>query len=106
MSSYLIALLLALAGPLLLSFHPNVRKAIWFCPKRLLFTLFLYSFPFWVWDVVVTERGHWSFSKQHTLGVFLWRLPLEEWFFFPVVGFIFIFLWEVVGFYQNKKRHA
>jgi hypothetical protein len=29
---------------------------------------------------------------------------LEEWLFFPVVGFIAIFLWEVVGYYQ--RRHA
>jgi hypothetical protein len=29
---------------------------------------------------------------------------LEEWLFFPVVGFIAIFLWEVVGYHQ--RRHA
>ncbi len=106
MSAYLLGLLLSLTGPLLLSFHPNVRRAIWQCPRRLVLTLVLYSVPFWIWDVMVTQRGHWSFSEAHTTGVFFGHLPLEEWLFFPVVGFIFIFLWEVVGFYQHKKHHA
>jgi len=102
MASYLIALLLAFVGPFLLSFHWHVRKAIWSCPHRLVLSLLLMSLPFWVWDVMVTSRGHWSFSEAHTLPFRLGLLPIEEWLFFPVVGFIAIFLWEMVGYYQRR----
>jgi len=50
------------------------------------------------------ESRAWSFSEAHTLPFRLGLLPIEEWLFFPVVGFIAIFLWEVVGYYQ--RRHA
>jgi len=103
MASYLIALLLAFVGPFLLSFHWHVRKAIWTCPRRLLLSLLTMSVPFWVWDAVVTARGHWSFSEAHTLPLRLVFLPVEEWLFFPVVGFIAIFLWEVIGYYQSRR---
>jgi lycopene cyclase domain-containing protein len=60
--------------------------------------------PFWVWDVIATARGHWTFNPAHVLGVSLAGLPLEEWLFFVVVSFVSIFTWESVKYFRRGKN--
>jgi lycopene cyclase domain-containing protein len=59
---------------------------------------------FWVWDVMATARGHWSFNPQFTLGVDFLGLPLEEWLFFVVVSFVSIFTWESTKYFLGNKK--
>lgn len=99
---YLLLLALAFLPPFVLSFHRNVRRAIWARPGRLFGALLGMCLPFWIWDVWATERGHWSFDPRYTLGIRVLNLPLEELLFFPCIGFIAIFLWEVVRFYRRE----
>ncbi|MDW8285739.1 MAG: lycopene cyclase domain-containing protein [Bacteroidota bacterium] len=102
-AEYLLLLAAAFLPPLLLSLHRNVRRAIWSRPLRLILALLGMCVPFWIWDVWATARGHWSFDPRYTLGLRLLGLPLEELLFFPLIGFIGLFLWEVVKFYRKER---
>jgi len=64
--------------------------------RRLLLTLLLASVPFVLWDVLAVHLGHWSFDPDAVLSLRLGGLPLEEWLFFPVVGFAAILTLEAV----------
>ncbi len=59
---------------------------------------------FWTWDVVATWRGHWSFNPEFVVGLRILGLPVEEWTFFLVLGYVSIFVWESVKFFLSKKR--
>jgi lycopene cyclase domain-containing protein len=102
-AEYLLLLALAFLPPFALSLHRNVRRAIWGRPVRLVGALAGMSLPFWLWDIWATARGHWAFDERYTLGVRFAGLPVEEWLFFPCIGFIAIFLWEVVKFYRRER---
>jgi len=98
---YLIVLAATLFFPLILSRDKNLaiwkrRSALW---KAILTT----SVPFWIWDVIVTARGHWTFNEQYILGVTFIGMPMEEWLFFLVVAFVSIFTWESVKYFAVKK---
>jgi len=58
--------------------------------------------PFLVWDVVVTDAGHWSFSSKYILGPKLLNLPIEEVLFFLVVPLAAILVWDTVGWVLRK----
>jgi len=59
--------------------------------------------PFWIWDVVATARGHWSFNPDYVLGLWLLGMPIEEWLFFVVITFVSIFTWESAKYFLNEK---
>ena len=59
---------------------------------------------FWMWDVIATLRGHWSFNEQYILGVRFLGMPVEEWMFFGVVSFVSIFTWESVRYFVSRHR--
>lgn len=98
---YLLVLLTTVFIPLLRMGDPHL-------PLRsnrhvLLVTLLLVSLPYWIWDVLATARGHWSFNPQHVLGVSFLGLPLEEFLFFPVIVFVSIFVWEAVKYFNRSS---
>lgn len=98
---YAIVLGLTLLGPLLLSRDPKL--GLYRHPRVLAGTLALVAVPYWVWDVIATERGHWSFNPAYTLGIRLLGMPLEEWLFFLVVPFVSIFTWESVKYFLRGR---
>ncbi len=59
---------------------------------------------FWIWDVLAAWRGHWSFNPEHVIGMFFLGLPVEEWLFFLILGYVSIFVWESVKFFMSEKR--
>jgi lycopene beta-cyclase len=101
-SEYLILLCLILLFPLALSFDRNLR--LYEHRRALALALCGMSVPFWIWDVAATARGHWSFNPLYTLGWNLFGMPLEEWLFFPVVGFVSVFTWESVKYFDERWR--
>ena len=74
--------------------HRNVRYA--FAATGLV------ALPFLVWDVIVTEAGHWSFSDAYTTGITIINLPLEEVLFFIAVPLAAVLVWETVGYYVKQ----
>jgi lycopene cyclase domain-containing protein len=58
---------------------------------------------FWVWDIIATARGHWSFNPAYVLGLNVVGMPVEEWLFFVVVSFVSIFTWESTKYFLRRR---
>jgi len=103
---YLVVLALILLFPLALSF--DRRLELYRRWRALAGAVLAMSVVFWVWDAIATARGHWSFNPQYVLGIWFLGMPLEEWLFFPVVGFVSVFTWEAVKtiLLQRKREGA
>jgi lycopene cyclase domain-containing protein len=54
---------------------------------------------FIIWDHYFTHWGIWDFSRQYTLGIWIWGLPLEEWLFFLTVPYATVFVYIVYPHY-------
>lgn len=96
---YIGVLLVSVIFPAILSAHPSLR--LYRYPQSLIKAIGIPSFFYWAWDLWAVARGHWSFHPAHVLGLRFWGLPLEEYLFFLVIGFISIFTYEVV---KSKMR--
>ncbi len=100
--TYLIITLLVLSGPLALSF--DRRVAFYRQYKRLALSIPPVSAVYLLWDVIVTEHGHWSFNPSYAGSWRLFGLPLAEWMFFLVVPYACLFIYEVVKAYFPKHQ--
>lgn len=100
-SEYLLVLAVTLIFPLIMSVDKNLPLRRY--PVTLFAAMFLVAVPFWIWDVWVTARGHWSFNPDFVLGFYILGLPLEEWLFFLVVPFVSIFTWESVRYFLKDR---
>lgn len=98
---YFLVLSATVVVPLIFSF--NLNLSIWTRKAALLKSILVVSIPFWIWDVLVTERGHWSFNPNSVVGISWLGLPLEEWLFFVVIAFVSIFTWESVRHLMRKR---
>jgi lycopene cyclase domain-containing protein len=58
---------------------------------------------FWVWDIVATARGHWSFNPAYVMGFSIAEMPIEEWLFFVVVSFVSVFTWESTKYFLRRR---
>jgi len=72
--------------------------------KTMAASMGIVSAVFWVWDVIATARGHWSFNDLYVLGVRILGMPVEEWLFFVVVTFVSIFTWESTKYLTRRRR--
>lgn len=83
-SQYLLVMAACLAVTLPLELV--LRAGVYRRPVRLVATVAIVAVPFFVWDVLAIERGHWWFAPRYTTG---WRVPgavpVEEVVFFVVV---------------------
>jgi lycopene cyclase domain-containing protein len=102
MSKYMIALILSIFFPLLLSFYPPLK--FWRNLKALIFSLSIIVIVFGAWDVFATWRMHWFFNSAGVIGKKIINLPVEEWLFFIVIPFCCIFTWEVLKFIKGKLK--
>src|SRR5687767_14987082 len=75
-------LLLFLVPPLLamiaLTWNIAGRRE-WLALAGVMALALLYTTP---WDNYLVIRGVWSFDDDRVLGVFFWRVPLEEYLFY------------------------
>ena len=96
MSTYLIIDLLVLGAPLLMTlFFKKKLGTLNF--KAFLRAFLLVGSFFIIWDIIFTDIGVWSFSKQYTLGHNLIGLPLEEILFFFAIPFASLALFELIN---------
>ncbi|MBT2160833.1 lycopene cyclase domain-containing protein [Zobellia barbeyronii] len=102
MSLYLIILLFSLAGPLALSFEKNLRLyKRW---KYLLPAILITMFIFVVWDIIFTHNGYWFFNPIYNSGIYINKLPLEEYLFFIVIPYACAFSFYAIQFHFPKFK--
>jgi lycopene beta-cyclase len=93
-TEYLIVLGAVLAFPLALSFlMPLKLYSRW---KPMTMAMSTVCAVYWMWDCIVTARGHWSFNPAYILGATILGMPVEEWLFFVIITFVSIFTYEAV----------
>ncbi len=71
--------------------------------RRLLVAIVVAAVPFFVWDLLATHAGHWSFDARQTLPVRVAGVPLEEIGFFVVVPFAAVVTFEAVGALLRRR---
>lgn len=49
-----------------------------------------------VWDTYAVWSGHWFFSREKLLGIYIGILPLEEYLFFVIVPYAVITIYKVL----------
>lgn len=102
MSLYLIILIFSLAGPLALSFEKNLRLyRRW---KYLLPAILITMFIFVTWDIIFTHMGIWFFNPIYNSGIYINKLPLEEYLFFMVIPYACAFSFYAVQFHFPKFK--
>lgn len=102
MSLYLVILLISLAGPLALSFEKNLRLyRRW---KYLLPAILITMVIFVTWDIIFTHMGYWFFNPIYNSGIYIQKLPLEEYLFFLVIPYACAFSFYAVRFHFPKFR--
>ena len=99
---YFLVLGLILLFPLILSRDPKL--GITRHRAALLKAIALVCVPFWIWDVIATARGHWSWNERYVAGIVILGMPVEEWLFFIVIAFVSIFTWESTKFFTGGKK--
>lgn len=100
-SLYLVILILTVSCPAIFAGHKNLRLYRFWLP--MLKAILIPSALFWIWDSAATARGHWGFNADYILGIYIFNLPVEEYLFFLVIGFVSIFTYEVVKSAVKKK---
>ena len=102
MSLYLMILIFSLAGPLALSFEKNLKLySRW---KYLLPAILITMFVFVVWDIIFTHNGYWFFNPIYNSGIYINKLPLEEYLFFIVIPYACAFSFYAVQFHFPKFK--
>ncbi|NCB01471.1 MAG: lycopene cyclase domain-containing protein [Spirochaetia bacterium] len=102
MFTYVLLTIAVFIAPLALSFDKKVAFYTYW--KPLIISMIPVSAIYIIWDVIVTDLGHWWFSDQYSGVVTILGLPLGEWLFFFVVPYACIFIYEVVRAYFPYKR--
>ncbi|MFW9950327.1 MAG: lycopene cyclase domain-containing protein [Candidatus Thorarchaeota archaeon] len=102
MSLYFWLNFFVILGPLLLSFDKKV--GFWRRWPPLFLSILVVSGSFIVWDIIVTEIGHWSFSEEFAGTLKIFSLPIGEWLFFISVPYATIFIYECVRAYTKEKK--
>ena len=54
---------------------------------------FLYCFAI---EIIALSRGWWTFNDQHVIGLYVWRVPIEELLLFAVFSLIVLGAWETL----------
>ncbi|OHX65847.1 lycopene cyclase domain-containing protein [Flammeovirga pacifica] len=99
---YLVINLIAIAGPFFLSFDKKV--AFYKKWSKLIYALiFLWSI-YLPWDIFFAATEEWGFNPDYLIGLDLAFLPLEEWMFFIIIPYCFLFIYECIKAYFPKSE--
>jgi lycopene cyclase domain-containing protein len=83
--------------PLIRSFERRIHYAgKW---KFLLPAILITAAVFLIWDAIFTARGIWGFSHDYTVGLYILKMPIEEWLFFIIIPFATVFVFEVLDYF-------
>jgi len=98
---YLLVLFLALIVPVI--FAADRRLRLYRQCKNLVRAILYPSVPFILWDMLATARGHWYFNDKYLVGLPLGNLPIEEYLFYLVIGFVAVYTYEVVCYFRGER---
>ena len=101
-TDYLMVLFLAVFVPAI--FAANRRLRLYAQWRNLVRAIVYPSIPFILWDIAATARGHWWFNARYLVGLHLGNLPLEEYLFYLVIGFVAVYTYEVVCYFRGERR--
>ncbi|MDD4108188.1 MAG: lycopene cyclase domain-containing protein [Prolixibacteraceae bacterium] len=92
--TYLLIIIGSLSVPLLYSFEKQVQyyKKMKYLLPAILFT----GTIFIIWDLRFESLGIWSFNPDYVTGIYILNLPVEEWLFFLVIPYCFVFIYEII----------
>lgn len=89
--------------PLLFSFHRRIdfasRWKTFFPAAALVATLFL------IWDDGFTRAGVWGFNPHYVVGLYIGRLPVEEFLFFICIPYACVFTYHAWDLFYSKPPH-
>ncbi|MEX2596643.1 MAG: lycopene cyclase domain-containing protein [Salibacteraceae bacterium] len=97
---YLLINVLTIAYPLAQSYERRIKflrhwKAI-FTGTAIAGGIYL------AWDELFTAMGVWGFNDDYLTGIYIGRLPLEEYNFFLTVPFACLFIYEVARYFIKR----
>jgi lycopene cyclase domain-containing protein len=100
---YLTIDIVAVAIPLLFSFHP---KIVFYKTWNALFTAIIFvAVPFLIFDSLFTAHGVWSFNPVYVSGIFIFNLPIEEILFFICIPYSCLFTYYCLNKFYNLSWH-
>lgn len=102
MSLYLIVMISVIAVPFALSFEKNLKLyKRW---KSLFPAMFIAFILFVSWDIIFTHLGCWSFNPRYISGIYVFKLPLEEYLFFIAVPYACAFSFYAIKFHFPRYK--
>lgn len=97
---YLILDIVAISGPVALSFDRRVHYvSSW---KKVLLASLIVGIPFLIHDEIFTSNAFWGFNEKYISGFKIGSLPIEEILFFFVVPFSCVFIYACCNYYFRK----
>ena len=55
-------------------------------------------------DIAFTKLQIWSFNNDYVSGLYLFKLPIEEWLFFIVIPFCCVFIYESINYFFTIQK--
>ncbi|MFK7970200.1 MAG: lycopene cyclase domain-containing protein [Bacteroidia bacterium] len=86
--------------PFLLSFDKKV--AFWRSWKALVFPMLASASIFLIWDACFTHWGVWGFNDDYLLGIYILKMPIEEWLFFITIPYACVFVYACLNAYITR----
>lgn len=103
-SLYMWINLLTISIPFLFSFHPRIL----FYKKWPSFfsAAILVAIVFVIWDGIFTKQGVWGFNDRYVLGIYIFKMPIEEILFFICIPFSCVFTFFCLDKFYNLQWNA
>ncbi len=57
-----------------------------------------------IWDIIFTHNGYWFFNPIYNSGIYINKLPLEEYLFFMVIPYACAFSFYAIQFHFPKFK--
>lgn len=98
--NYLVINLLTIAYPLAQSYEHRIRfLSEW---KAIFTSMAVASGIYLAWDELFTAIDVWGFNERYLTGIYIGRLPIEEYNFFWTVPFACLFIYEVLNYFVKR----
>jgi lycopene cyclase domain-containing protein len=95
-------MILVISVPFALSFEKNLMlyKRWKYLLPAILITMILFIF----WDIIFTHLGYWVFNPKYNSGIYIFKLPLEEYLFFVAVPYACAFSFYALKFHFPQYK--
>ena len=98
--TFIIILLLSLAYPLIRSFESKIE---FYYKWKYVFAATIISLAIFIpWVIYFTTESIWEYNSNFITGIYIKKLPIEEWLFFIIIPFASLYIYEVINYYYKK----